>query len=352
MDINISVNISPSTHFAMIRFKPLWRQLHRLNAIQARGYEAPAISSMPFDQPEITTHKIVSSFICTAPDSPEGFKFALFKRSKHVRVHQFDWAVCSGSIDAGDASPYDAAEREIYEETKLESGQDYRFLRMGKPYYLRDPTHNRQWHVHPFAWQLKPDAKDIALGPEHTEIKFIKPEELGSQENTVPHLGAGMARVLVTPEFAKLLTYLRTDKETDHYELCLEALAWLKKEMGDEGELGKVMTTWELYQALRWRVWHLIFNGRPKRLGRSGTMDKVLMTLLTKSQEDADRAAFLPIRELPLKQYKKAVRDTIAWSETLVPGEKARFGKPRDWQSVWASAEQVEKIERICFGDL
>ncbi|KAL2071004.1 hypothetical protein VTL71DRAFT_14030 [Oculimacula yallundae] len=140
----------------------------------------------------------VSSFICTSPESSTGLTFALFKRSQNQSTYPGKWAVCSGSIEPTDANPEAAAKREIFEETKL-SESDILLSRRGKPFSLKDEALKTEWTIHPFAWQLRPEAKKIVLDAEHTEYKFIKPEDLASYDH-VALLELGMKRVIASPE--------------------------------------------------------------------------------------------------------------------------------------------------------
>ncbi|TVY38537.1 Methylthioribose-1-phosphate isomerase [Lachnellula subtilissima] len=203
---------------------------------------------------------VVSSFICTPPESPSGFTFALFKRSQQVSTYPGKWAVCSGSIDPTDPSPEDAAKREILEETTL-SDADIFLLRKGKPFSLVDEALRTEWTIHPFAWQLKDGAKPIKFDWEHTEYHFIKPAELDSMDH-VPQLEVGLSRILVSPETGKDLAVLRDDHESGAKALALKALELLLKAV-QSGELASLSTCEEFWKELRWRAWHLAKNGRP-----------------------------------------------------------------------------------------
>jgi 8-oxo-dGTP pyrophosphatase MutT (NUDIX family) len=109
------------------------------------------------------------------------------------------WAVCSGSIEPSDTSPESAAQREISEETGLSVPEDIYLLRRGKSFSLVDEELKTEWTIHPFAWELKPGAKSIKLGWEHTEVQFVKPAELNKHDH-VPLLEIGMKRVLISDE--------------------------------------------------------------------------------------------------------------------------------------------------------
>jgi translation initiation factor 2B subunit (eIF-2B alpha/beta/delta family)/8-oxo-dGTP pyrophosphatase MutT (NUDIX family) len=170
------------------------------------------------------------------------------------------WAVCSGSIDADDPSPEAAAKREIQEETTL-SDVDITLLRKGKPFSLTDERLNTRWTIHPFAWQLKDGAKEIKFDWEHTEYKFIKPEDIHEYDH-VPQLEVGMERVLVRPETEEALAVLRNDHESGAQALAVKALEMLLKAVRGR-ELSQLATSEEFWAELRWRTWHLAKNGRP-----------------------------------------------------------------------------------------
>ncbi|PVH78940.1 nagb/rpia/CoA transferase-like protein [Cadophora sp. DSE1049] len=170
------------------------------------------------------------------------------------------WAVCSGSIDPSDSSPQAAAKREILEETKL-SDSDITILRRGKPFSLKDEELRTEWTIHPFAWQLKDGAREISFDWEHTEYKFVRPQDVASYDH-VPQLEVGMERILVSPETEKGLAILRDDHESGAQALALKSLQILL-DMVRGSELESLSTSVEFWRELRWRAWHLAKNGRP-----------------------------------------------------------------------------------------
>ncbi|KAG0650887.1 eIF-2B GDP-GTP exchange factor subunit alpha [Hyphodiscus hymeniophilus] len=209
---------------------------------------------------DLRQRAIVSSFICTSSLSPTGFTFALFKRSQDVSTYRGKWAVCSGSIDPTDTSPEFAAKREISEETTLD-GNDITLLRRGKPFSLVDEKLKTEWTIHPFAWQLKPNAKPIMFDWEHTEHQFVKPDELENYDH-VPQLEIGMKRVLVSEETEKGLAILRDDHESGAQALAVKALEILRSFVNGD-EMSKIADPESYWRELRWRAWHLAKNGRP-----------------------------------------------------------------------------------------
>src|SRR4051812_9259868 len=98
------------------------------------------------------------------------------------------------------------------EETKL-TDDDIFILRRGKPFSLKDEELQTEWTIHPFAWQLTDGTREITFDWEHTEYKFIKPEDLANYDH-VPQLELGLARVMVSPETEKAIAILRDDHES------------------------------------------------------------------------------------------------------------------------------------------
>ncbi|KAE8445917.1 hypothetical protein EG329_012696 [Mollisiaceae sp. DMI_Dod_QoI] len=247
---------------------------------------------------------VVSSFICTAPNSPSGFTFALFKRSQDVSTYRGKWAVCSGSIDKTDLSPAAAAKREILEETGL-SDSDISLLRRGKPFSLTDEALQTRWTIHPFAWQLKEGAKEIKFDWEHTEYRFVKPEALKNYEH-VPQLEVGLERVVVSPKTEKALAILRDDHESGAQVLSLKALGLLLQAARSE-ELTGIESTEEYWKQLRWIAWHLAKNGRP-------SMAAAIESVVFKALDDIEQhfTTTGSISAVPLTQFISVIDSVIA----------------------------------------
>jgi 8-oxo-dGTP pyrophosphatase MutT (NUDIX family) len=171
------------------------------------------------------------------------------------------WAACSGSIDPTDSSPEDAAKREIREETTL-TDADISLFRRGKPFSLIDEGLKTEWTIHPFAWMLKPGAKEIVFDWEHTEYAFIAPGQIIDYD-TVPNLDFGLGRCLVGPETRKALDALRDDHESGAQAMALSALDMLSNII-QRGDLAQVGERKEFWEQLRMVAWHLAKNGRPR----------------------------------------------------------------------------------------
>lgn len=146
------------------------------------------------------SRSVVSSFLCTGTECHPSFRISVFKRSASVRVYKNLYAACSGSIDATDASPLAAALREIHEETGLQEPA-IELLRAGASYEIVDEELRTKWTIWPFAWMLRGEGgaeelqKMIRLDWEHTEVRFVRPEEVEGMQR-VRHLERSLKGVL------------------------------------------------------------------------------------------------------------------------------------------------------------
>jgi ADP-ribose pyrophosphatase YjhB (NUDIX family) len=111
-------------------------------------------------------------------------KIPLFRRSEKVGTYKGKWAGVSGYIEEGN-TPLMQALEEIREETGL-SEKDIELVKQGEPLEVIDEELNRKWVVHPFRFRVQSPNK-IRIDWEHTEMKWIEPEEIGKYE-TVPNL--------------------------------------------------------------------------------------------------------------------------------------------------------------------
>ena len=118
---------------------------------------------MPPDDP--TTH-VVTCFL------QYNDKILLLKRSDKVRTHKGKWAGVSGYIEPGETDDQTAI-KEIREETGLTEDQ-IKLIRKGTPIHVQDGA--RVWVVHPYLF--KSNTADIKIDWEHTEYRWIEPEEL------------------------------------------------------------------------------------------------------------------------------------------------------------------------------
>ena len=113
----------------------------------------------------------------------------ILRRSDQVGSYQGKWAGVSGYIDK---SADEQALVEIEEETNL-GKEDLRLIRRGKPLLIEDEKLGVKWVVHPYLFHIKERGK-IKIDWEHTEARWIKPEEIGNYQ-TVPMLKETLARV-------------------------------------------------------------------------------------------------------------------------------------------------------------
>jgi len=118
-------------------------------------------------------------------------KVMILRRSERVGTYRGKWAGVSGYIEEG-TSPSQQAWTEINEEAGL-GADDVELVRKGQPLEVVDAELGRKWIVHPFRFRvLKPEKMKIDW--EHTEAKWIAPEDIGRHE-TVPKLLEAWQRV-------------------------------------------------------------------------------------------------------------------------------------------------------------
>jgi 8-oxo-dGTP pyrophosphatase MutT (NUDIX family) len=99
----------------------------------------------------------------------------LLKRSSKVRVYKGKWNSVGGFIDETRAVK-DQVLKELNEELGI-TVKDITDIRLGKPVEFFDPVVRRTWLVHPSLVELKRQP-DIKLDWEHTEYRWIRPEEI------------------------------------------------------------------------------------------------------------------------------------------------------------------------------
>jgi len=114
----------------------------------------------------------------------------LLRRSAKVGSYQGRWAAVSGFIEENE-DPLQRARTEIQEELGLGSDRT-RLERAGEPLRAFDDENDTVWIVHPFLFEL--DQRTLSLDWEHSEYKWINPDDLGSYE-TVPKLKEALERV-------------------------------------------------------------------------------------------------------------------------------------------------------------
>ena len=121
----------------------------------------------------------------------QGSRIMILRRSERVGTYRGKWAGVSGYIEVG-SSPLEQAWVEIKEEVGLDR-EDVELLQEGQPLEVVDAELGRKWIVHPFRFKvLRPGKGEIDW--EHTEAKWIAPEDIGRHE-TVPKLLEAWQRV-------------------------------------------------------------------------------------------------------------------------------------------------------------
>lgn len=111
-------------------------------------------------------------------------KILLLKRSNEVLTHKGKWSTVAGYLD--ELKPIqEKALEEIREETGVKEDIISK-IHIGKPYKFKDTEANKIWLRHPILVELR-DKPDIKIDWEHTEYRWIKPEEL-KEFDTVPRL--------------------------------------------------------------------------------------------------------------------------------------------------------------------
>jgi 8-oxo-dGTP diphosphatase len=118
-------------------------------------------------------------------------RILLLRRSERVGTYGGKWAGVSGYIETG-STPSQQAWTEIKEEAGLDM-HDVELVQEGLPLEVEDPQLSRKWVVHPFRFRVLRLEK-VKIDWEHTEAKWIAPEDIGRYQ-TVPNLLEAWQRV-------------------------------------------------------------------------------------------------------------------------------------------------------------
>jgi 8-oxo-dGTP diphosphatase len=108
----------------------------------------------------------------------------ILRRSERVGTYRGKWAGVSGYMEEG-TRPLEQAWTEIKEETGLDR-DDVQLVQEGQLLEVVDAGLGRRWIVHPFRFKVLITEK-IRTDWEHTEAKWIAPEDIG-RHDTVPKL--------------------------------------------------------------------------------------------------------------------------------------------------------------------
>jgi 8-oxo-dGTP pyrophosphatase MutT (NUDIX family) len=117
-------------------------------------------------------------------------KILICWRSDKVGTYKGEWAAISGHLE--EKSPLAQAKREIREETGLEE-KDLLLIKEGEPMRVDDIERDLYWRVYPFLFKITSD-RELKLNYEHTECKWIKPQQL-KETVTVPKLYEAWERI-------------------------------------------------------------------------------------------------------------------------------------------------------------
>jgi isopentenyldiphosphate isomerase len=119
-------------------------------------------------------------------------KILLLKRNDDVLTYKGKWNTVAGYLDEL-KSIQKKAEEEVKEELGIEKNNiSSIFIR--ESYRFKDQKINRTWIVFPVLAELK-NRLEIKLDWEHTEYKWIKPQEL-DRFDIVPNLKESLKRVI------------------------------------------------------------------------------------------------------------------------------------------------------------
>lgn len=181
-------------------------------------------------------------------------------------------APISGSIDPNE-SPLEAAWRELSEETSLNC-TSLSHWRTGKPFSFTDPSVNREWSIHPFAFRLKNTGegelgeKAIKIDWEHEGWQWFDPDSIVDNEEFggVPRLHESLRRIWFEGEMneraAEVLSAgldrLQMDHQSGSQELTAIALG-VFRDIVVQTRNGLDDDWWAM---VRMAAWHLGKNGR------------------------------------------------------------------------------------------
>jgi len=117
-------------------------------------------------------------------------KILLLKRSNKVLTYKEKWNTIAGYLD-GVRPIEDKVKEELREEINV---KEVLSIKIGNYFEILDKKINKKWIVTPVLVELK-DKPEIKLDWEHTEFKWIKPEEMKNYD-TVTKLDKSLERVI------------------------------------------------------------------------------------------------------------------------------------------------------------
>jgi isopentenyldiphosphate isomerase len=119
-------------------------------------------------------------------------KVLLLKRSDRVGIYPGKWNTVTGYLDE-----VKTIREKVLEEIREEIGigdDDILSYDFGESYEFKDVGANKTWIVHPVLVELK-DKPVIRLDWEHTEYRWIKPDEI-KKFDIVPRLDESLKRAI------------------------------------------------------------------------------------------------------------------------------------------------------------
>ena len=165
-----------------------------------------------------------------------------------------------------------------------------------------DSELDTEWTIHPFAFVLAPEAPEIEIDWEHSEYRFVRPEEVDALDH-VPHLEKGLKRVVVGGEMEEVMKELGTDRVSGAGVLGGKALEGLGRVIRGTDLEGK-KTKEEWWQGIKSVGWHLGVNARPSMAAAIqgavwGALDEVLSRT---SSEEMDLSSLKTLTEQIIKE--------------------------------------------------
>jgi isopentenyldiphosphate isomerase len=119
-------------------------------------------------------------------------RILLLKRSEKVLTYKGKWNSVAGYLDEIKSTREKVLE-EIEEELEINKN-DILSILIGESYNFKDNKINKTWIIFPVLVEFKNES-EIKLDWEHTEYKWIKPDELDNFD-IVPNLKESLKRVI------------------------------------------------------------------------------------------------------------------------------------------------------------
>lgn len=187
--------------------------------------------------------KVVTSFI-----QNKNKEFLIVQRSESVSSYHWKWSAISGSVETNDKNFIKRALIEIEEEIGLSSPEDIKFIRYGRPLYIKDGI--RVFLIYPFLFEIvvnddtenfNKDGK-IKLNWESVNYQWISKEKLREMMyECVPQLYETLERVDIDDGENEFLKKLEDDRSSGAMELSLDVCDYFINNKYDDKEKLKNM---------------------------------------------------------------------------------------------------------------